>query len=85
MNFKKGVFCMKKRLWQLLLTIALVGLIVFPVSVFAITREDAVNWAKNQEGGGRDVDGKGLWCTDLATAYINYCWLRTNGDNNTNP
>ena len=76
---------MKKRLWQLLLTIALVGLIVFPVSVFAITREDAVNWAKNQEGGGRDVDGNGLWCTDLATAYINYCWLRTNGDNNTNP
>ncbi len=62
--------------------IALVCLVVLSVQANAISRNDAVNWAKSQVNrtGTCDVDGNGLWCTDLATAYINYCWLRTNND-----
>ena len=64
----------------MLCAIFFVLMFVLPTSVEALTQEEAVNWARQQEGGGADVDGNGLWCTDLATAYINFCWLRTNND-----
>ncbi len=70
---------MKKRLISMLLALVLLC-ICLPLQAKALTRDDAVAWARAQEGGGADVDGNGLWCTDLATAYINYCWLKTNGD-----
>jgi len=57
---------------------------LFPITASAaVTQSDAVSWARAQVNrtGNCDVDGNGLWCTDLATAYINYCWLRANGDN----
>ena len=53
-----------------------------PFSVKALTQSEAVEWARAQASrtGNCDIDGNGLWCTDLATAYINFCWLRTNND-----
>ena len=48
-----------------------------------ITRNEAVRWAREQESRRADwcdVDGNGLWCTDLATAYMNYLWLKTNNE-----
>ena len=53
---------------------------VLPLHVGATSNKDAAAWARSQEGVKRDVDGNGCWCTDLATAYINYCWLRTHDD-----
>ncbi len=51
----------------------------------AITRDYAIDWLKSIVGTRFDCDGNGLWCTDLATAWINFLWLRTNGDWNTSP
>lgn len=45
------------------------------VSVHAMTRDQAVNWAKTQANNGTayDVDGiYGYQCSDFGTAYINY-------------
>ena len=83
MSNKKSIRFQINRLLCLCLALVLsVGLLDFlSIRANALTRDDAVAWARSQEGGGADVDGNGLWCTDLATAYINYCWLRANGDN----
>ena len=70
---------MKK--WTLILAV-LLCVIVAPVGAKALSQNEAVEWARAQANRTEncDVDGNGLWCTDLATAYINYCWLRTNND-----
>ena len=72
--------------YRLKVTLCLVGL--FAICLFmakaeaAITQNEAVAWVRSQEkrAGNCDVDGNGLWCTDLVTAYMNYCWLQTNND-----
>ena len=64
-----------------LLCLAMMLTLTPRVSSAAVTRADAVAWAYAQQGRANcDIDGNGMWCTDLATAYINYCWLRANND-----
>ena len=74
---------MKKRCLAILLCVCLITSLFPIMASAAVTQSDAVSWARAQVNrtGNCDVDGNGLWCTDLATAYINYCWLRANGDN----
>lgn len=72
--------------WKRTLSLALclvMMLALMPKASFAsVSRSEAVAWAREQANrtGNCDVDGNGLWCTDLATAYINFCWLRANED-----
>ena len=72
---------MLKRAFAVLLS-AIIILSCLSLSAFAITKEDAIAWARQQTSRSLadcDCDGNGPWCVDLATAYMNYIW---NTDNN---
>lgn len=71
---------MKRGLIAVVVTMVLyLGLSSF--DSLAITQNEAVEWVKAQktQASHYDIDGNGLWCTDLATAYMNYLWLSVNG------
>ena len=59
-------------------------LLFIPISAKGLTRSAAVDWAEAQDlrsDNSCNTDGiNGLQCCDLATAYANFCWLRTNND-----
>lgn len=62
----------KRKILSCCITV-MVLLLFGTISVQAITRDDAVKWAKTQIGTAYDVDGiYGYQCSDFGSAYINY-------------
>ena len=78
----------KKRVVHIVEIMAIIiAMLLFVPSVKseAITRDAAITWLRGMEKRNYDwcdVDGNGLWCTDLVTAWMNYLWLNTNGEGN---
>jgi len=72
----EGAQIMKKRILALVLAAVMVPLISLTAEA-AVTQNDAVKWLYAQENREEcDIDGNGKWCVDLATAYMNYCYLK---------
>ena len=81
---------MKKRLISAIVMIAMLILGLTSVNEakadnvgYGLTRSGAVNWLRSVEGrSNRDCATyyDEASCTDLVTAYMNYCWLTINGD-----
>ncbi len=75
---------MKSFLKRIIAVLALCSLVLtmFPIigtSAASITKEQAVQWAKNQIGKWLDYDGNGRWCVDLIYFYYQYLGVPVSG------